>query len=194
MNRTSERAGTRALGDSIATMLDAPVQLAAGLGSGLGFRLPHGCEIPPPCWEPRFAGACHVDLVPGSAATVRVHVTNCGWQRQVVGITATGRLAAIVKLEPTTLIVDVQSQATFRVIVRLPDQLPPGEVLSGALLVRGCLDHFARITVRAADCVSLGCCDLHMQDCPDHVHHWYDHFYCPRPCRNLSRTEQATHG
>jgi hypothetical protein len=21
-----------------------------------------------------------------------------------------------------------------------------------------------------------------VEDCPDLIHHWYDHFYCPRPC------------
>jgi len=24
--------------------------------------------------------------------------------------------------------------------------------------------------------------DIEIEDCPDLIHHWYDHFYCPRPC------------
>jgi len=194
MNRTSERTGTRALGAAFATLLDAPVQLASAVSGGLALRQPHGCEIPSPCWEPRLAGTCHLDLPPGSTATIRVHVSNCGWTRQVVGITATARLAAIVKLEPTTLIVEPQEQASFWVFVHLPDKVKPGELFSGALLVRGCMNHFARVTVRAAECASATCCDIQVQDCPDHIHHWYDHFYCPRPCRNASRTEAMQNG
>lgn len=194
MNRTSERATARAVGDAFATLLDAPVRLASALGDGLALRAPQGCEIPPPCWEPRLAGTCLVDVPPGGTAIIRLHVLNCGWTRQVVGITATGRLAAIVKLEPTTLIVEPQEQATFRITSHLPDRVRTGAVVSGALLVRGCVDHFARVTVRAAECATAGCCDLTVRDCPDHIHHWYDHFYCPRPCRNLNRKEVVQNG
>jgi len=191
---TSDRASTRALGDTIAALYNVPIQLASAVSGGLASRQSQGCEIPPPCWEPRPAGRCQLDLPPGATATIRVHVTNCGWARQVVGITATGRLAGIVKLEPTTLIVEPQDQATFKVSVHLPDKVPAGEVLSGALLVRGCLDHFARVTVRVAECASATCCDIQVQDCPDHIHHWYDHFYCPRPCRNSLRTQVVSNG
>jgi len=194
MNRTSDRTDTRALGDALAALLDAPIKLAGAMSGGLVGRLSPGCEIPPPCWEPRLAGTCSVQLPPGSKATIRVHVMNCGWTRQVVMITATGRLAGIVKLEPTTLLIEPQSQATFLVSAHLPDKVKPGEVFQGALLVRGCLDHFARVTVRAAECAAATCCDIYVQDCPDHIHHWYDHFYCPRPCRRISRTEAVANG
>jgi hypothetical protein len=23
---------------------------------------------------------------------------------------------------------------------------------------------------------------VEVEDCPDLIHHWYDHFYCDRPC------------
>jgi len=189
MSSNSYGAGARALGDTIAALYNIPIQLAGAVGGGLALRPAGGCEIPAPCWEPRLAGSCRLDLPPGSAATVRVHVTNCGWSRQVVVLTATGKLAAIVKLEPTTLIVEPQDQATFKVTVHVPDKAQAGEVFSGALLVRGCLNHFARVIVRVADCASATCCDIEVKDCPDNIHHWYDHFYCPRPCRNISRTD-----
>jgi hypothetical protein len=24
--------------------------------------------------------------------------------------------------------------------------------------------------------------EVEIEDCPDLIHHWYDHFYCERPC------------
>ena len=194
MKGATDSTGTRALGNAFAALLDAPIQLATALSGGLAQRLAQGCEIPPPCWEPRPLGTCTVELPAGSAATIRVHVTNCGWSRQVVGITAAGPLAGIVKFEPTTLIVDPQSQATITVTVQLPAEVKPGATFSGPLLVRGCVDHFARVHVRAAECVAGSCCDIFVQDCADQIHHWYDHFYCPRPCRGSSRTAVVTNG
>lgn len=177
---------TRALGDAIATLLNAPARMAETLAGAATTLRSAGCEIPPPCWEPRPAGSCRIRIPPGGAATIRVHVSNCDWTRRVVGITALGKIAGWLKFEPTTLIVDPQERQTFLVTVRVPDGVKPGQFLSGPLLVRGCLDHFARIEVTVAECAGGACCDIHVNDCPDHIHHWYDHFYCPRPCRNLS--------
>jgi hypothetical protein len=114
---------------------------------------------------------------------------NCDWSRRVIGITALGKLAGWMKFEPTTLVVDPQERATFLVTVRVPDGVKPGAALSGPLLVRGCVDHFARIEVAVAECAGRTCCDILVKDCPDHVHHWYDHFYCPRPCRTLTNRD-----
>jgi hypothetical protein len=174
---------SRAFADAIAALLGAPTQLASALTTSLPQRLSGGCEIPPPCWEPRPIGRCELLLPPGGSGTVRVHVENCGWSRQLVGITAGGWLASWLTFEPTTLMVGPQERAAIRVIVRVPDSATAGQSVAGPLLVRGCLDHVAHLTVRVAECSQPPCCDLFVRDCPDHVHHWYDHFYCPRPCR-----------
>jgi hypothetical protein len=181
--------GTRALGDAIAGFLDAPARMAAAFAGSLTQRGACGCEIPPPCWEPRLVGNCCLTIPPGCAATIRVHVSNCDWSRHIVGITALGHLAAWVKFEPTTMVLGPQERATFVVTVRVPDKVKPGATVTGPLLVRGCNDHFARIEVRVAECAGPTCCDLVVNDCPDHIHHWYDHFYCPRPCRNLTNRD-----
>lgn len=181
--------GARALGDAIAGLLDAPARMAAAFAGALAKRGSQGCEIPPPCWEPRPAGTCVLALAPGCAGTIRVHVSNCDWSSRVVGITALGKLAGWLKFEPTTLVVGPQERATFVVTVRVPDGVKPGQTASGPLIVRGCLDHFARIEVGVRECAGQTCCDIDVKDCPDHIHHWYDHFYCPRPCRNLTNRE-----
>jgi hypothetical protein len=118
-----------------------------------------------------------------------VHVSNCGWNRQIVGITALGKLAGILTFEPTTLILGPMERATFLVTVHVPANVKPGVRLSGPLIIRGCLDHFAKIDVIVAECAGTNCCDISVDDCPDHIHHWYDHFYCPRPCRTFKQRE-----
>ena len=186
MTGTDVNTNARSLGNALAALLNAPAQMAATLVGATTTRSSPGCEIPPPCWEPRPAGTCRIQVPPGGTATIRVHVSNCDWTRRIVGISALGKIAAWLKFEPTNLIIDPQEQQTFLVTLRAPDNVKPGQSLSGPLLVRGCLDHFARIEVTVAECAGCARCDVHVKDCPDHSHHWYDHFYCPRPCRNLS--------
>ena len=63
--------------------------------------------------------------------------------------------------------------------------LPDGRMLvTGPELVRVEAD---AARVRHADLSQIlpyGASELTVEDCPDLVHHWYDHFYCPRPCPN----------
>lgn len=191
MNGTDEGLDTRALGDAIAGLMSAPAQMAAALASNLAGSVSGavspGCVIPPPCWEPRPAGTCRLSLPPGGVGTIRVHVTNCDWSRGIVGLTAAGRVAGWMTFEPTTQVIDAQSRATFRVTIRVPEKVRPGETLTGPLLVRGCLDHHIRVEVTVAECeTARSCCDISIDDCHDQIHHWYDHFYCPRPCRKGS--------
>jgi hypothetical protein len=152
-----------------------------------------GCHIPPPCWEPKRAGTCHLTLTPGGAGTVRIHVHNCEWARRVVRVTATGQLAAWVTLSPTTLLVEPQETATMIATVHVPDHVKPGARISGLLIVRGCLNHVIRVEITVAECAGCAFCDVNVQDCQDHIHHWYDHFYCPRPCHNVRVTGQIDH-
>jgi hypothetical protein len=48
--------------------------------------------------------------------------------------------------------------------------------------VRGCRQHFLRWTVVVSHHEHCECPEIHVEDCPDLIHHWYDHFYCDRPC------------
>ncbi|HZS54995.1 MAG TPA: hypothetical protein VFA65_11370 [Bryobacteraceae bacterium] len=61
---------------------------------------------------------------------------------------------------------------------------------SAIVWVRGCKEHYIRWTVktlkRGANCA---CHEISIDDCPDYIHHWYDHFYCPRPCTSQRRQE-----
>ncbi|MEP7347781.1 MAG: hypothetical protein ABI877_21100 [Gemmatimonadaceae bacterium] len=184
MTHPASSTAAKALGGAIASVLDAPTQVAAALAGALTKGSSCGCEIPPPCWEPQPAGTCCLELTPGGSATIRVHVSNCGWNRQLVSITALGKIAGWMSFSPTTLILDPIERATILVTVHLPNGLNPGDRLSGPIIIRGCRDHYARVEVTVADCAGKNTCDVVVDDCPDNIHHWYDHFYCPRPCRN----------
>jgi len=182
MNASTDKLPALAIGNSVAKVLEIPTRLAAALVGGALERTTAGCNIPPPCWEPRHAGTCHVTLVPGNKALIRIHVMNCGWSRQVVSVTALGKLAGWISFEPTTMMLDPQERATLLVAVQAPEWAKAGERLSGPVIVRGCRDHFVRVEMMVGDCMSGTCCDITINDCADNVHHWYDHFYCPRPC------------
>lgn len=185
MSHPAGSTSTRALGGAIAGILEAPAQIAAGFAGALIKRSSSSCDIPSPCWEPRPAGTCCLELTPGSSVTIRIHVANCGWTRQVVSITGLGKLAGWMTFAPTTLILDPIERATILVTVHAPDSVKLGQRFSAPIIVRGCLDHFVRVEITISDCIVQNCCDVVVDDCPDNVHHWYDHFYCPRPCRNV---------
>ncbi|MEO7104470.1 MAG: hypothetical protein ABI311_13810 [Gemmatimonadaceae bacterium] len=185
-NTTAAQLPTLALGNSIAKLLQLPVQLAAAVVDGTHQRLTGGCAIPAPCWEPKHAGDCAMQLRPGQKALISVHVTNCGWIRQMVTVTGMGKLAGWLSFAPTVLVLDAQERATFAVQLKVPEDMSVGKRLSGPLLLRGCRDHFVRLDVTVSDCGGMAVCDVAINDCADNVHHWYDHFYCPRPC-NVQR-------
>jgi len=196
----------RVMSDAIAGVLGAQTQVAAALAGSLTRRSSScgswpvysagGCEIPPPCWEPQPAGTCSLELAPGTGGTIRVRVTNCGWTRQIVAITAPGRLAAWMTFTPTALILYPQERATLLVTLQVPAAVPIGRAFSTALVIRGCRDHFARIELAVGDCVggARNCCDVCVDDCADQIHHWYDHFYCARPCNTVRPPDKRQSG
>ena len=186
MTDDKETAAAKTISDTIAKLLQVPTTLAAAMAGPLVQRsFSSGCEIPPPCWEPRHAGTCTLEMMPGSSATIRVHVSNCGWSRQVVAITAIGKIAGWMTFSPTTLFLDPQEVATIVVTMHLPPTASLGQRFSAPIIIRGCVDHFVRIEIAVTDCAGKSCCDVSVKDCADNIHHWYDHFYCARPCHNI---------
>ncbi|MEJ2184972.1 MAG: hypothetical protein P8Z36_03445 [Gemmatimonadota bacterium] len=194
MTQYQSKIDPAALGQALTGLFNAPAQMAAGFANAVAGIGTSGCTIPSPCWEPRPAGTCKLTLAPGCKGTIRVHVLNCGWDRRVIGVTALGKIAAWLTFQPTTLVVGPQERATFVVTVGVADQVKPGTSLSGPLLVRGCVDHFVRLDVDVAECVDETCCDVTIDDCADNIHHWYDHFYCPRPCRDIRTQDGKYYG
>ena len=175
------------LGKAIVGMLQGPAQVAASLANTLAQRASAGgCEIPAPCWEPQHAGTCAVCIAPGGVATFRVIVSNCGWSRQVVMITALGKIASWLTFGPTSIAMEPMERNIFLVKIQAPDGASVGASQVVPVIIRGCRDHYIRVEVSIANCASLTtCCDMLVEDCADNVHHWYDHFYCARPCSSV---------
>ena len=176
----------------IGALMQAPLRIAEALSQSLSrSTFGGGCEIPPPCWEPQPAGACTLTLAPGNAGSIYVNVSNCGWTPQTLAITALGKLAGWVKFEPTSTYIGPQESATLVVTVRVPDGVQLGSRISGPIILRGCVDHFIRLSVIVDKCTGVTCCDVNVSDCADNIHHWYDHFYCARPCRNVTGDKEG---
>jgi hypothetical protein len=135
-----------------------------------------GCDIPPPCWYPKAAGELKSHVCPGATASLRVRITNCGPTPRTVEVTGTQSM----KVDPSSL----QLGPMERGIVTVSVGVPSGAATDTEHLVwlRGCHDHFIRWTVCSSTRGVDSCHELDVEDCPDYLHHWYDHFYCPRPC------------
>jgi hypothetical protein len=63
----------------------------------------------------------------------------------------------------------------------------PGTLLSGQgteilLWIQGCRLHFLRWTIKLGPISGDTNYEVCVKDEAEYLHHWYDHFYCPRPC------------
>lgn len=137
-----------------------------------------GCDIPPPCWYPKPAGEVSSHVCPGGTATVRIRVVNCGPEARTVHIESAGD----VKVDPPSLeIAPMEAKVSvLSVAVAATETTGAGE--THLVWIRGCHDHYLRWDVGVARRGADSCHELDVEDCPDNVHHWYDHFYCDRPC------------
>lgn len=140
-----------------------------------------GCHIPPPCWAPKAIGEIVSHACPGATATIRLRISNCGATRREIKIDAAGK-ATGVKIDPPALTLGPMERETVAVSVAIPTDAGHGYEQEMLLWVRGCKQQYLRWTVRVTSRGGSCCHEVEVEDCPDLVHHWYDHFYCQRPC------------
>ena len=143
-----------------------------------------GCKIPPPCWMPQSAGSAVSHVCPGSSATLRICVTNCGAVPRTITFDDGGKKS--VTFQPATLTLGPLETGCITATLTASTE-SDGEQLA-IVWIRGCKEHYIRWTMktikRGANCA---CHEISVEDCPDYIHHWYDHFYCPRPCTSQRR-------
>jgi hypothetical protein len=116
---------------------------------------------------------------PGNKAVLRLHITNCGSTPRTVTVEATNKKF---HAQPASVTIGPYDEQTVVVSFDVPANAPEGEEQKTLVWVRGCYVHYLHWTV-GVTCKYASCCtDVDVEDCPDLVHHWYDHFYCERPC------------
>ena len=184
----SSKGGSATLADAVKAIGDL-IAPGAKLGLGLleSIRLPSrscgcGCDIPPPCWVPQPLGDVESEACPGNNALLRLTITNCGMASRTIKVTATN---AAVTVEPDSLNLGPLEEGEFNVSLAVPAGATKGQTQKSLVWIDGCKRHYLRWTVEAADAwVSCSADAVEIDDCPDLIHHWYDHFYCQRPCLN----------
>ncbi|MDQ3670206.1 MAG: hypothetical protein M3377_08025 [Actinomycetota bacterium] len=179
----SIRSGARMGAGLLQTVAGSPM-----LSDVVGRVIPSSCscEIPPPCWVPKPLGEVKSAICAGGTAVLRIRVTNCGLQKRTFRIAAGGADEKKVKVEPAQLALGPMERGLATVTLGLPASASSGESREVLVWVLGCHDHYARWTVKASG-GSDACHELEVDDCPNLVHHWYDHFYCERPCPGHGR-------
>jgi len=141
-----------------------------------------GCEIPPPCWVPQPLGEFTTEACPGNSGVLRLTVTNCGMVGRTITVSATN---AAVKVTPASLTLGPMEEGLVVLSLDVPAAASKGQTQKSLVWIHGCKEYFLRWTVVVA-ASGVSCCatDVELEDCPDLIHHWYDHFYCQRPCPN----------
>lgn len=186
MTRGSRVGILAGIGDRLSDLLDAQTRVGTqvvgamnrnGLSTGRGC-----CDIPEPCWMPESLGEVESRACPGATVTVRLLITNCDRVPRTMTMSAAGEAAGLVNLQPTTLVLGPKERGAASATLKVAPDAAVGEEIEALLWVLGCREHYLRWTVvvgkRGGDCYH----EVKFEDCPDLVHHWYDHFYCRRPC------------
>jgi hypothetical protein len=150
------------------------------------------CTIPAPCWMPRSLGECVSHVGQCNSACIRFVVTNCDRVSRTISAQASGAQAGKVTISPPSVVLGPQERATISACVSIADNAQTGEKIEALIWLRGCKEYFFRWNVSVGTVGVDACHEIEVCDCPDYVHHWYDHFYCVRPCPTAGRTGVAT--
>jgi hypothetical protein len=159
--------GAELLTRALIGLTKKPLAHASGVG-----------EIPPPCWYPIAAGELCSYACPRAVVTLRVRVANCGpTSRLIRSESADG-----VSMKPPKLTLAPMARGHVTATFKVPADAELGDEYERLVWIRGCQSHFVRWRI----VTSVKDVDLHhelkVEDRPDPIHHWYDHFYCSHPC------------
>jgi hypothetical protein len=159
-------------------------QLLQGLGklaAGKYLSICDSCEIPPPCWMPRPLCAVTSLGRPGDKASLCFLITNCSMAMDRVVVFTSSKISGLT-FSATQLDLGPMESGEIDVSYLIPAATVVGQKIELLMWVRGCRLYFLRWKIIASVVGVSTCYQVDVKDCPDFVHHWYDHFYCPRPC------------
>jgi hypothetical protein len=152
------------------------------------------CRIPPPCWMPRSLGECVSNVGQCKTACIRIVVTNCDDVRRTIKVSA-GDKPGDIKISPASLDLGSMERGVVSVCLTIPQDTPDGTRIESLIWVHGCKASFLRWTVSVGTIGFDSCHEVAVDDCPDLIHHWYDHFYCVRHCDDRRNSTSAdVHG
>jgi hypothetical protein len=169
--------------DVLKILSDASVNMTSKLNSqSKSLSLPKFrgcCEIPPPCWMPRELCSVSVHVCPGGTASLRFRITNCDMESRTFTVEADQDAT----VTPASLTLGKFERGWVTVSFGAPVTSGDGESKELLVFVHGCNSYYVRWTIQTSNHGCDCCHEIDIADCPDQIHHWYDHFYCPRPCR-----------
>jgi hypothetical protein len=140
-----------------------------------------GCKIPPPCWMPQSAGCVVSRVCAGTSAALSIRVENCGPDERTITFDDAGK--NLVTFQPASLTLGPMETGTVTATLASSSSSGEGGEHSVLVWIHGCKEYYIRWTVQTAKRASSVCShEICIEDCPDFIHHWYDHFYCARPC------------
>jgi len=186
MKGTDIEASLRGIGAAAMDLLEAELALLERASASMPAVVPAPgegcCRIPEPCWMPEDLGAVESRVCPGGRAVLRLAIENCDGRGRRFVVTATGAAAGRVSLAPTGLALGPKERGVVTATLGVPAEAPECAEHEALVWVIGCNRHFVHWRVRVEARGASTCHELGVSDCPDYVHHWYDHFYCRRPC------------
>jgi hypothetical protein len=182
-------AAWRNLFEAQVTMATQMVQSVTGMtlpGSGDIVRTLRGrtagcCHVPPPCWMPQPLGDCISHVGQCKTACVRLVVTNVDRVARKITVDSSNKAVTV---SPASLSLDPLDRGTISVCIDIPQDSAVGTRIDTVVRIRGCKEYYLRWTVSVGTIGFDACHEVAVDDGPDLVHHWYDHFYCVRGCRD----------
>ncbi len=186
MNTDSKTGSARNFGNTLSDTLNIQFGLFTELLKNLSQIMPINsqscCDIPPPCWMPVALGEIVSHACPGASTVTRLLITNCDRVSRTMTISAAGEAAGLISLSPTTLTLGPKERGQVSAILKVPPKATGCQEFETLLWIRGCKEQYLRWTVAVGMHGGDNCHEVEVEDCPDLIHHWYDHFYCARPC------------
>ncbi len=158
------------------------------VGSLYGLKLPKKdcCKIPDPCWMPLSHGEIQCSLKRGDKGTACLVITNGDFRPHTYQFVATGKNAAAVSFSTTSTIIGPKERIAVTATFTVPNDNKVEDCdcidYEALIWVQGCHDHYLRWTINEVACSKPCCHKVIVDDNPDDVLHWYDHFYMPRRC------------
>jgi len=177
------------LGKALANVLTAGADTAFDTLRRMDLNLPKSkscCDVPEPCWMAKSLGEAKCQLAPDASGEIRFIVANEDYKARDFIVQASGPHASLVSITDLSFVLGPKERKTVTARFVMPSEGPQDYDL--LLWVKGCSDHYLRWVITRTQETQACCYEVDVNDQPDYVVHWYDHFYCMKPCHGTGRS------